>query len=298
MRNEIRQILQNYDGVFPNTAADPVENLVISAMGGIDAYSRLKNSESRNMATDVFNLTRELRKKYFIEESAARAVIECIAELLGYIPPSVCEACEQEISVSAGDTVQFGDYDWRVLEVQDGKMLLLSESITEQRAYHPCYAGVTWEHSKLRQYLNNDFFNNFDSAEKDKILETKLSNPNNLWYGTEGGNDTFDRIFILNLEEADRYFGNSGDYSNIRRKKYDNGKWVADDGGWILSNGHDSSRTAKHNGLASFWWLRSAGYSDCTAAYVSTTGNIPCNGDRVCIGRGGVRPALWRSLSG
>ena len=311
MRNEIRQVLQDYQKHFgkdifahpaefstklPGASTEPIHILLNSAIGGMDAYSRLENSSSRNMATDVYNLTRELRKRYFIEERAAKITIECIAELLGYTPLVDLETAVQTVSPSPiGSIVKFGDYDWRVLELdaQNNKMLLLSENILEQRAYHPCYGRVTWENSMLRQYLNSEFINDFSAVDRSIILETKISNPDNLWYGTDGGNDTLDKIFVLNIEEADRYFGDSGDYLNKRRKEYAEGKWTADDDGWLLSNIHDGSRVAKHNGSASFWWLRSPGYSDCTVAYVSTPGNILLNGDRVCIGRGGVRPALW-----
>ncbi|MCL2398977.1 MAG: DUF6273 domain-containing protein [Defluviitaleaceae bacterium] len=306
MRNEIRQALQNHQTLFgenafanplSNTSTEPLQILVNIAISEMDAYSRLKNSTSRNMSTDVYNLTRELSKKYYIEENAAKVVIECIAELLGYIPPADIELIQPTaLSISVGDIMQFGDYDWRVLDIQNDKALLLSINILEQRAYHPCYTGVTWEQSKLRQYLNDEFFNNFNRADRNKIVETKIGNPDNLWYGTYGGNDTFDKIFILNLEEIDHYFGNSEDYLNKKKKRYDNGKWIADDSGWILSNVHDNNRIAKYNDLDSFWWLRSPGYCDCTVAYVSTPGYIPLNGDRVCIGRGGVRPALWIKL--
>jgi len=302
---------------------DPVAQLVTSAITGLDAYSRIKNSQSRNMTTDVINLSRELRKKYFIEETAARITIESIAELLGYTPPT--EIYDDDdisydnhvVKISAcniGDIVKFGDFNWRVLDVQSSgkaqiinKALLISEEILEQRAFHSCYAGVTWENSHLRNYLNSDFYNNFESDQQAQILVSELKNPGNHWYGIAGGNDTQDKIFILSLEEADQYFGNSGDYLARRRKKYDNGQWVFDDVGWILSNQHDSTRVARlHNDTtahaatqpapASLWWLRTPGYSDCTVAYVSTTGNIPANGDRVCIGRGGVRPAMWVKL--
>jgi len=313
MRNEIRQALQDCQNRFgkeyfedaanftakmtkalPNVLAEPVYILLNSAISGMNAYSRIKNSSSRNMNTDVRNLTRELRKKYFIEESAAKATIECIAELLGFIPPTCDEPPPPAFTnISIGEIVQFGDFCWRVLDVENGKALVISDDILEQRAYHPCYEGVIWENSKLRQYLNGDFYNNFSQSEKDIVVETRLENPDNQWYGISGGNDTYDKIFVLSLEEVDRYFGNSGDYLHNRRKKYEEGKWVADDSGWILSNLHDDSRVAKHNGLASLWWLRTPGYSDCTVAYVGTPGYIPTNGDRVCIGRGGVRPALW-----
>jgi len=313
MRNEIRQALQDYKvkigeenftipisfsaklmGGFPGSEKHPIHILLNNAIGGMDAYSRIKNSSSRNMHTDVNSLTRELRKRYYIEESAARAVIECIAELLGYIPPANAEPLPAIISMpSIGDVIQFGDFNWRVLDIEAGKALLLSEDILEERAYHPCYEGVTWEISMLRQYLNNDFYNTFSQAEKDMIIEAKLNNTNNQWYEINGGSDTHDNIFILSLEEADKYFGDSGDYLQKRRKKYEDGKWVPDNSGWILSNAHDKSRVAKHNGVATLWWLRTPGYSDCTTSYVATPGYIPLNGDRVCIGRGGVRPALW-----
>ncbi|MCL2500541.1 MAG: DUF6273 domain-containing protein [Defluviitaleaceae bacterium] len=295
MRDTIRQALRDRAAV-----SAPIKNLINIALDEMDALTRLRDSSSRNMQTDVNNLTRELRKKYFIEENAARMVIESIAELLGYVPPADCETCAPLISVDSpeiNEVVIFGDYTWRVLDIQDDKALLLSTFIMEQRAYHPCYEGVTWETSKLRAYLNGDFIERFDEAEKGHIVETLLNNPPNLWYDINGGSETRDRIFILSLEEVDKYFGDSGDYANKRRKKYDGGKWVSDDNGWILSNEFDNSRVAEHNGLASFWWLRSPGYSEYTIAYVSTTGNIPLNGDRVCIGRGGVRPAMWARLA-
>jgi len=314
VRNEIRQALQDYQHLYSKeifedktlfnaktseavtgVTSRPINGLINTAISEMDAYTRIKNSSSRNMFTDVHNLTREIRKKYFIEENAAKAVIECIAELLGYIPPTANEhqAAAVDAALTIGDTVLFGDFDWLVLDIRGDNALLITLDIIEQRAYHPCYEGVTWENSKLRQYLNGDFYDIFSLDEKDKIIEARLSNPNNLWYSTHGGNDTSDKVFILSIEEADQYFGNSGDYLNQKRKKYEQGKWVTDPSGWILSNSHDNSRVAKHNGLASLWWLRTPGYSDCTVAYVGTPGYIPLNGDRVCIGRGGVRPAMW-----
>jgi len=281
MRDEIRKTLQGQGTHF----------LVDIAIGKMNASERIEQSTSRNMATDVRNLTTEMRKKYYIEENAARITIECIAELHGYTAPEVFEPLR--LLPKIGDVVRFGDYDWKVLDVQDGKALLLSEDILEQRAYHPCYEGVTWEKSELRKHLNGDFYNLFDDADKARIVETGIENSDNSWYGVAGGADCMDKIFILSIEEADRYFGDSGDYRNNQRKKYDNGKWVVDADGWIFSNENDGARVAKIGDAASLWWLRTPGYSEFTAAYVSSTGNILPNGDRVCIGRGGSRPALW-----
>ena len=40
------------------------------------------------------------------------------------------------IRASVGDVIQFGGIDWLVLDIQDGKALLLSEKILEERPYH------------------------------------------------------------------------------------------------------------------------------------------------------------------
>ena len=42
-----------------------------------------------------------------------------------------------------GDIIQFGGHDWRVLDVRDGKALLLSDKIIEKRPYHDEYEDVT-----------------------------------------------------------------------------------------------------------------------------------------------------------
>jgi len=314
MRDEIRATLRNCQSLFgadaflaptqftkkllaqlPSAAVEFAPMMVIIAIGGMDTYSRLVNSTSRNRATDVDNLTREMHKQYHINAATAKIVVESIAELLGYTPvvDDVEEIPHAFASADIGNVLTFGDYEWRILDKQDDKLLLISEHILEQRAYHPCYSGTTWENSALREYLNGEFLRQFTQEDSRKIVETKITNHDNLWYGTTGGNDTFDKIFLLSMEEADQYFGNSEDYLNKSRKKYSKGTWIADDSGWILANSHDSSRAAKHKGANTFWWLRTPGYSDCTVAYVSTTGNIAVNGDRICIFRGGMRPALW-----
>jgi len=77
---------------------------------------------------------------------------------------------------------------------------------------------------------------------------------------------------LLSLEEADRYFGDSGDYLNERRKKYDNGKWIATSDGWGFSNNHDRDRLAEYGSEACWWWLRSPGSDSRNAARVLADG--------------------------
>ena len=193
--------------------------------------------------------------------------------------------------------LQFGSYKWRVLDVQSDKVLLITEDVIEKRRYHAQGTGITWKTCDLRKYLNGEFLQKFTEEERRKITETPICNTDNLWYGTKGGNDTVDKIFLLSLEEVDRYFGDSGDYKNKRRKKYDNGKWVADSNGWYLSNANDSDRGAKDaKGEACWWWLRSPGNPNTSAVRVGDGGSVTVTGGSVRTLSGGVRPAFWLNL--
>ena len=113
-----------------------------------------------------------------------------------------------------------------------------------------------------------------------------IQNPDNLWYGTNDGNDTQDSIFLLSIEEADYYFGNSGDYVNNRR---------SDD--YYIYNNHSAKLVAKNDEGATYWWLRSPGDHNNVAANVYCYGAVRVRGDRVSNDNG-VRPALWLKLCG
>jgi len=191
-------------------------------------------------------------------------------------------------SLQIGDNYPFGGYNWRILDKKDNKILLLSEDILERQAYHKDRVNITWEQCTLRQYLNGEFFNKFSQADKNRIVKERIVNPDNLWYGTKGGNDTVDNVFILNNEESDRYFGNSRDYLGKRGKFKRHGIYVG-----IISNNYDKDRVALYNGSALWWWLRSPGSRSNRAAAIFDDGNVHTNGIVVDSTGGGVRPALW-----
>ena len=233
------------------------------------------------------------------------AVVIAVAFFLTVFGSSAFEAQQAEAAVptveslQVGSVIQFGGYDWRVLDVQDGKALIITEHIIEQRPYNVQAANVTWETCTLRKYLNGEFLQKFTAEDQKRIAETRIQNPNNLWYGTVGGNDTNDKIFLLSLEETDRYFGNSGDYENKRRKSWDdkNDKWVSADDGFAFLNANDSNRIAQYNNQASWWWLRSPGFLSHSTASVFNDGLVYVFGFPVHGAEGGVRPALLLNLS-
>jgi len=187
---------------------------------------------------------------------------------------------------NVGDIMAFGGIEWWVLDVQDGRALLLSEKVLFEKAYDDTAdSSLTWETSSLRHYLNNEFYNTFRARERSRIMETRNINRNNQWFGTNGGSGTSDRIFLLSLEEVVRYFGDSGQLEN------------RPSGGGGISDEYNSERIARDvNGDASWWWLRSPGNISNYAARVYVVGSVNVRGGRVGHVGVGVRPALWINL--
>ena len=108
-----------------------------------------------------------------------------------------------------GIQLWFGDERWRALEVDreaETAILIAEESVCD-KAYHDKTENVTWEQCSLRKWLNGEYYEKtFSEEEKAAIQECELKNPDNPKYGTKGGNDTRDRVFLLSIDEAERYF--------------------------------------------------------------------------------------------
>ena len=189
------------------------------------------------------------------------------------------------ISKATAKIINFASINWLVLDEQRSEMLLLSETILDKKWYHEKYTGITWVDCTLRKYLNNVFFDTFDRNDKLRIAETSINNPKNPWHGTNGGQDTSDRIFLLSIEEVLMYFGDSGQLQDENPKnKY-----------WIKDEFNESRKALDSNSTSSSWWLRSPGSNSLSAASVSSDGGLGISGEYVNAAGGGigVRPALW-----
>ena len=198
--------------------------------------------------------------------------------------------------MQTGDKISFGSYEWRVLEVKNNTALIITEYIIEQRAYHNAYKDITWADCSLRKYLNSEFYDRFTTAEKSRIIPVLNKNPDNQWYGTKGGTDTQDSIFLLSIEETVcRYFGDSSSklYSPGKNQRY-----------WFerkdKNNSKRIARLEKRKEGSWWWWLRSPGRVSIKAVYIHGDGNIGIQGNNILKGnisdgecKGGVRPALW-----
>ena len=192
-------------------------------------------------------------------------------------------------NLEVGNLVQFGDYVWRVLDVEEDRALLLTEYVIFNRVYYHGMSApsameivTTWETSGIRNYLNGNFFNRFDPEDQERIAATTVINDDNQWFGTDGGNDTTDRIFLLSIEEVVRYFGDSGLLNNQPARAT------------AINDEYNPYREAFNlDGLVSMWWLRSPGTRPGNAAIIHWTSSSILMTGWIVSNTSGVRPALW-----
>lgn len=200
-----------------------------------------------------------------------------------------------------GSTLNFGGYLWRIIDIQDNAALIISEEMIGQQPYNNIAGDCTWAECALRKYLNKDFYIQFSPEEQSRILLVRNKNHDNTWYGSNGGEDTLDYIFLLSLEEAVcKYFGDSRKMLESRspKQRY-----------WFQrKDPNNHRRRSTLDGAIWWWWLRTPGRDNRRAVYIHGDGNIgiqgngtykynsntihPSSGDN----SGGVRPVLWLKL--
>ncbi len=236
---------------------------LVDAGNIVEAYEALRALDGYKDSTDKAN---SIYVKYKIEKIKA-------AKAGDYV---VFGAYEQDNDTSNGKE----DIEWLVLEVKDGKALLISKYALDCQPYNTVYENVTWETCTLRKWLNNDFVNTaFSADEKIMIPTVTVSADENPKYSANPGNATQDQVFLLSITEANKYFNSNGarqceptDYAVA------NGAFEPDSGNCC-------------------WWLRSHGSSQNAAAFVRIDGYIHNGGYRVDEGICAVRPALWIDLA-
>ena len=195
---------------------------------------------------------------------------------------------------SVGDIITFGHYpqtasgtdstaiEWRVLEVRDGKALLISRYALDCQQYHSSWKKVDWKDSSLRKWLNGDFMDQaFVPSEKKKIVTMEVSAEPNPKHGTPAGNSTKDNVFLLSIAETEKYFISDAD-RRCAPTEYAKAQGVGTDKN-ALADGKPACQ----------WWLRSPGSRSDSAVRVQSTGTIPYEGSAVSLGLTGVRPAIW-----
>ena len=97
--------------------------------------------------------------------------------------------------------------EWIVVDENENGTLLVSRYVLDCVQYNTEDTDVTWETCSLRKWMNDDFLNTaFTADEQAKIATTNVVNADNPQFGTDGGNDTKDKIFCLSVDEILRYY--------------------------------------------------------------------------------------------
>ena len=205
---------------------------------------------------------------------------------------------------------RFDPIRWRVLRLEDGKAFLMADKLLDCQPYHTEAGPVSWERSTVRSWLNGypgtendagvDYLGKgfldraFSAVEREAVVITHVENKPNPRYGTDCGNDTEDRVFLLSNAEVF-----ASDAAGIH--------------GFWPSNGFDdpakrfrSTMYAKCRGTwwssvnrylgNSFWFMRTNGYTPESITYICDFGFIYQRGTIATCEDAGLLPALWISL--
>ena len=192
-------------------------------------------------------------------------------------------AYEQDNNTSNGKE----DIEWLVLAKEDNKILVISDKALDCKPYNQSRDYVTWETCSLRNWLNNDFINAAFTAEERAMIPTvTVSADMNPGYNTNPGNATKDKVFLLSIVEAEKYFTSDEARKCVPTE-------------YAISNGASTSDSYTKGGKATcLWWLRSPGFDQFIAAYVNYFGSVLRYGRSVDSSVIAVRPAMWITIDG
>ena len=205
--------------------------------------------------------------------------------------------------VTTWDCIYFGNYyqsnsstkepiKWRVLSVHGNDAFLLADQNLDAKPYNEEDTDVTWATCTLRAWLNGTFLNTaFTSAEQAAIKNTTVVNDDNPYRGTEGGENTTDKVYLLSIAEASNTaYGFNGEFhADSETREAKNTAYAKECGAWT-----ETSTEYEGN---SYWWLRSPGFDSSDASTVDSDGYGDDYGRNVRYVLSAVRPALHLNLS-
>ncbi len=190
----------------------------ISAFNELDGYKESHNKiEECNMAIVDLNYNNAID---LMNSGDIVAAYEALILLDGYKDSikkanSIYEKYKSaKLKVAnIGDYVFFGSYknkdiEWLVLDVKDGKALVISKYALHSASN---YEDNSWENCYLRTWLNNEFINSaFSQYEQAKIPTVTVHNYKTK-YSQSDGNSTQDKIFLLSIDEVNKYFNSDSE---------------------------------------------------------------------------------------
>lgn len=249
-----------------------------------------------------------IRKKKIIKAIVAAIICGCITIVtVLVIINSINNKKAQNILLdrikvaNVGDKVELGTYEqdnditngkenieWIVLAKEDDKMLLISKKALDYKKYNETSGYATWESCSLRSWLNNTFFKEAFSGVEQKIIEnTAVSVDKYNDYCSDSGRETIDKVFLLSLTEAKKYFANDKQRTCIPTS-------------YTFSQLSEISRRTTKKLETVRWWTRNSAKDLYEACLINYNGDIDSyhgiimrqDADECSF----VRPAIWVNL--
>ncbi len=104
-----------------------------------------------------------------------------------------------------GRVMHFGKHEWYIIGIGDDRLTLLSKNVLYQKPFNNQRRDIMWVNCDLRLWLTKEFCRReFGSAEKKRLLQATCENADNREYGTPGGKETIDHVYLLSHDEAKR----------------------------------------------------------------------------------------------
>lgn len=228
-----------YEKIPGGKCNEEAERLEAERKAEAERLERERKEEEHRIAVEK---AKKKVKKVFI----AIASVACVCAVFLILLKTVIipkQRINKIKTANVGDIIVFGTYEqdndtsngkenieWLVLAKENNRILVISDKALDCHPYNSSRTIVTWETCTLRKWLNNDFINAaFYAEERAKIPTVTVSADKNPEYDTNPGNATKDRVFLLSIVEAEKYF-TSAEARECILTEYaiSNGAWTSD----------------------------------------------------------------------
>ena len=272
-------------------------SIFLAALCMASVFTGCGNKEVEDIVTGIASEVNEQDKKDRHDnrgqENDSERVEENFAEPVDNQAEPVAngDAMPVETNASAVQLMEIyniGTYEnetlsWIVIDVKDGKALLLSEKVIDLVPYNTEKTEVTWETCSLRKWLNEDlYYGSFTDAERQMIVKTTVDNKDLPDEGCNYGSDTEDYLYVLSYREMLNTAADCDEY---------------------IKPAYTDIAMEHHNNVRVSYWRRDPGMmsngtvSLTSMATIAFDGKVEYYCDDVNCAWDGVRPAMWVDIN-
>ena len=267
------------------------KNLYAEAIGIFESLGEYEDSAEKIIECRYLNADALAKAGNFIEAYEIWKMIGEYKDSVEKANSIYLQYKQQKIETAkVGDTIFFGKYEqdnefangkedieWCVLDIQDGKALVISKYILDSKEYND--KTNRWQNSTLRSWLNGEFLCSAFSEEEILRIPTVTISTDRGHYNFYSGGETQDKVYVLSGTEAEKYFRLNQD------RKCKATAYAKAQGAYVSSLDGNS------------WWvLRSPGRTEDGVVSVLSDGEINWEGGYVKFDDRGIRPVLWFDL--